>query len=72
MLEDKHGTSTERAATHKACVWFIIKQQGFGLPVHPHIQKEILVSALLYLPSTKIVSEYDPRFHGVIREAKTA
>ena len=43
MLEVKHGTSTERAATYKACVWFIIKQQGFDLPVHPHIQKEILV-----------------------------
>ena len=37
MLEVKHGTSTERAATHKACVWFIIKQQGFDLLVHPQI-----------------------------------
>ena len=43
MLEVKHGTSTERAAAYKTCVWFIIKQQGFDLPVHPHIQKEILV-----------------------------
>ena len=43
MLEVKHGTSTERAATHKACVWFIIKHQGLDLPMHPHIQKEILV-----------------------------
>ena len=25
MLEVKHGTSTERAETHKACIWFIIK-----------------------------------------------